>query len=1053
MNKKQLIFFGLLIALVFSSNLKLYDTSHAVLIGINNYQNEDITDLGYAVEDAKNVARMLETKLGFDKENIHILLNEEATLSNIKNTLYEIAMSVDKNDRLLVFYAGHGQTIPLKKGGELGYLVPVDASLDNLYASGLSMKTIKEISDITDAKHTLFMIDACYGGVMTVGTRGLKKNDYNDEEKYLKKITSENASQIITAGRKGEKAQERAEWGSSAFTKELLAGIEDGLADADYDGYITADELGSFLSKRVFITSEENQTPVIGRYGSGEGEFVFINPIYVEEMEVELEEEEEKLKVEEGIDIITSKAGDLLQSSILRQNSEIKNLISSIPSTENSLNDFVVPAALDSSFVDPLYISALNDLVDDLDAIVNEDSTASSRSKKPFRTIKNILLPSLTYRSVSFQSYVVPMPLHLSRVSGTTWGLELYFTQLEPLYFNLKYKPMYNFNLERPFHDIVLTRHPYGLKNSTLKLKYLDMIVTNDEWMRDTDGNYWQTMNLGMDYVDHFIRKGIEVSYSKDISSKLRSFFKFNNSYETTEGLSYSMDWRDSMWGDLNTDNRDNFKSFKPGRNTSLDIGFSYNSMRDILSRSFSLQLEFEDSVMIAEPEVYLVAESPAWPSKRIKMELSSREDLKQRFESSEDDCKEDYCLKIENVGSKSFDLMLYPSISIRSINLELSNSGQSSIELNSVDFPRAESGGLLGPSSLITFNNQGSKTYPFFVRLATVSVENSDFCIKEDSYVQIGIIPDMNLDWGEYGCNDEVADTDELLNESKGSNKNIAERKIEIYNNDKKDTENVSFSIAAEGNISGEKSSLGDTTTSDIEIDSVFSTRFIYNVEVNLPPGTHAYRFLVDSTSYELEQGVQKRRHSKGGYVVSVVEVEQPYRFDIAYEYADRKYGSDFSYQRLRLKYAFVYPVSKFESIQFSLLGGLGKKTLPSQKLYYIGGGGSVRGFPYMSSKKYDGSNMLLMKLEYHFHKYEASIFYDLGYIGNDIDFSRPINSYGIEYSVKDFRDYFSADEDIDLNINLILYRMISYDAKYSGINLIYQYSLRDFYSESFLP
>ena len=145
------------------------------------------------------------------------------------------------------------------------------------------MQEFKQISEWTSAKHVLYLVDVCYGGIMTVATRSLAKNDFTDDEKYLTKITTEPARQIITAGGKGDKAQERAIWGHSAFTKELLSGIEDGLADIDQDGYITSNELGIYLSKKVYITSEENQTPINGRYGSGEGEFVFVNPAYIEE--------------------------------------------------------------------------------------------------------------------------------------------------------------------------------------------------------------------------------------------------------------------------------------------------------------------------------------------------------------------------------------------------------------------------------------------------------------------------------------------------------------------------------------------------------------------------------------------------------------------------------------------------------------------------------------------------------------------------------------------------------------------------------------------------
>ena len=44
---------------VFSQNNISYENSWAVVIGINDYQNETITDLNYAVSDAQDIGEML----------------------------------------------------------------------------------------------------------------------------------------------------------------------------------------------------------------------------------------------------------------------------------------------------------------------------------------------------------------------------------------------------------------------------------------------------------------------------------------------------------------------------------------------------------------------------------------------------------------------------------------------------------------------------------------------------------------------------------------------------------------------------------------------------------------------------------------------------------------------------------------------------------------------------------------------------------------------------------------------------------------------------------
>ena len=126
---------------------------------------------------------------------------------------------------------------------------------------------------MSEAKHILCLVDACYGG-LTLNTRGLKKDK---SPEYLKRMTRERGRQVITAGGKDEQVIEKPEWGHSAFTRNLLKGLGDGLADENDDGIITGDELGGFIKNRVVVDVDGAHTPQKGRIGSDMGEFVFIS--------------------------------------------------------------------------------------------------------------------------------------------------------------------------------------------------------------------------------------------------------------------------------------------------------------------------------------------------------------------------------------------------------------------------------------------------------------------------------------------------------------------------------------------------------------------------------------------------------------------------------------------------------------------------------------------------------------------------------------------------------------------------------------------------------
>ena len=273
---------------------EIYNESWALIIGINKYEN--VNRLNFAVNDANVIKKLLIEKYGFPEKNIRFLTDKQATKNNIMAAFNEILLTAGDQDRVVVFYAGHGDTYKLPGGGDMGYLIPVDgyASKEKIFLTSIPMSSIEQISTMSAAKHILFLVDACYGG-LTLNTRSLGKEQTPE---YLEKMTKQKGRQVITAGGKDEQVMEKAEWGHSAFTKSLISGLENDLADTNYDGIISGEELGTYIRSGVAIDTKGQHTPQNGRLGSDPGEFIFISQTLQEdvaELDTEKEIESERL--------------------------------------------------------------------------------------------------------------------------------------------------------------------------------------------------------------------------------------------------------------------------------------------------------------------------------------------------------------------------------------------------------------------------------------------------------------------------------------------------------------------------------------------------------------------------------------------------------------------------------------------------------------------------------------------------------------------------------------------------------------------------------------
>jgi len=148
---------------------------YAILIAEKDYLDSNFKDLQYPVRDANSLKEVLLSKYTFEEKNIDTLYNRSR--EDILETIIARCKALGKNDNLLIFYAGHGDTTINIKGDVDGYLIPVSA-VSSKTSYYITSEEINKAILNSHAKHILIMLDACFSGSFTRE----KGNDINGDE-------------------------------------------------------------------------------------------------------------------------------------------------------------------------------------------------------------------------------------------------------------------------------------------------------------------------------------------------------------------------------------------------------------------------------------------------------------------------------------------------------------------------------------------------------------------------------------------------------------------------------------------------------------------------------------------------------------------------------------------------------------------------------------------------------------------------------------------------------------------------------------------------------
>ena len=236
----------------------------AVVVGISDYQNEDIPDLRFAHRDAELFAEYLQSTAGgaVKNEDITLLTNSDATSGKFISGLYGLMEDSQEGDQVIIYFSGHGD-VESTTISQPGFLLCWDAP-SRIYMSGgtFGLAYFQEIISTIAAKtksQVLVVTDACRAGK-------LAGSEIGGAQATASHLAKQYANEIkILSCQPNEYALESESWGGGrgVFSYYFLRGIK-GLADQNEDNIVTLTEISRYLEDMVTpAVDPHSQIPMV----------------------------------------------------------------------------------------------------------------------------------------------------------------------------------------------------------------------------------------------------------------------------------------------------------------------------------------------------------------------------------------------------------------------------------------------------------------------------------------------------------------------------------------------------------------------------------------------------------------------------------------------------------------------------------------------------------------------------------------------------------------------------------------------------------------------
>jgi uncharacterized protein len=171
--------------------LVLPGTDYALLIGNQDYAH--LPRLFTPIADVDRIEAVLRERYGFRTRTLY-----NASRYDTLSALNDLRGRLTSEDRLLVYYAGHGE---LDVTNMRGHWLPVDAEPGNT-ANWLSNVDVTDILNVIRARQVLLVVDSCYSGTLTRSSLSRLDVGLTSAERatWLQLMAEKRARVVLTSG-------------------------------------------------------------------------------------------------------------------------------------------------------------------------------------------------------------------------------------------------------------------------------------------------------------------------------------------------------------------------------------------------------------------------------------------------------------------------------------------------------------------------------------------------------------------------------------------------------------------------------------------------------------------------------------------------------------------------------------------------------------------------------------------------------------------------------------------------------------------------------------